>query len=402
MKNKQLLLLAALTACIAAVAAVVAGRRAAPRAPGTGAGGVSDAGPPLLLPALAENAGRIATVRLQQAGKELVVARGSGEPAWVLPAKGNYAASQERVLAVVRGLTDARIAEKKTAQPELHARLDLADPTQADAKGTLVTLLDASGAQLAAVIVGKKQDAANFDPDKVTTFVREQGKDQSYLVKGSFTLPMDAVEWFSREVLTADASAFAKAVVTRAGEAPTGQTLTITKPDKAAANAVLLELPEGRRLKDDAAATRVLQALAELSADDVAAFGALDFARPGGVTSVFTTYDGVVYTVRSTEHDGGVWVNVQLSLGERPAPAADAPLDAQGEATRAVLKDKVESLHAKLSPWAYKVGAYKAEQVRPTLESLLAPATPAVPGVPGVPDLTQPSPFPPPAGIMPK
>ena len=49
-------------------------------------------------------------------------------------------------------------------------------------------------------------------------------------------------------------------------------------------------MPAGRELKDDAAATRVAQALSALNMDDVAAAGTIKFEGPGVMTGEWRDY----------------------------------------------------------------------------------------------------------------
>lgn len=378
MKSKALITLVVAAAALAAAAYLVSSGRSAPStdtAPVSGAGGAQR-----LFPSLRDAADQIALVEVASAGDKVVsIARTADAKTWVMPAMGEYPADDAKVRTLVRSIIDAEIVEKKTASSDLYSKIGVEDPSAKDAATQQVSLKDSSGTLLAGLIVGKKQEAANYDAAKAATFVRPVGQAQSYLVRGGFQIGKENIDWVTRNVLTMDLNRFSAVVIQQpSGDvgAP-GAILTITRPDKEKDDVVVGEKPLDRKLKDEFTPKRVLQTMASLSFDDVRKFSDVDFSNC--VTSTFTTFEHLTFTVRSVAHEGKYWVHVAVSYAQPGSIDASLTDEARQieEVRRAGLQKEAEDLHAKLSPWAFNLTEFTAQQFRSTLDELLAPPEPA-------------------------
>jgi hypothetical protein len=114
----------------------------------------------------------------------------------------------------------------------------------------------------------------------------------------------------------------------------------------------------------------------------------MDFSKAS--VSTITTFDGIVFSVRTIDVEGKSWINIAVAYDtsqDRSKPAAPSenadPVANQAAKTnheRALeqrasdLTKEASALHAKHSPWAYMVPSFMAEQLRATMESLLKPA----------------------------
>ncbi|HYF14763.1 MAG TPA: DUF4340 domain-containing protein [Phycisphaerales bacterium] len=333
-------------------------------------------------PARAKDAAKIT---IQRGEKKVVLARAEGG-AWGLADRGNYPALEDKVRETARGVLDAREIEKKTADPALHGRIGLEDPAQAGATSTLVSIEDGAGKPIAALIIGKRQDAGNYDPAKAATFVRPAGENQTSLVRGTFNIGVEPVDWIRRDVLTLDAARFARVEVARPG----GEAYSVSRKSRLEESYVLEPMPAGRELVDTQAHARVLHAPTSINIDDARLRSDIFTEDAGSSASTYTTFDGLVFAARSVQKDGGWWVNVTCAFD--PAKITDQP--APDEAKQEALKKEASEIDARLAPWAFKVSEYTGKNFAPAVETLLKPAAP-VPEHPAQPSPTE-GPFAPP------
>lgn len=433
--NKNAIIVLVLAAAGLGAAAVLVGGRSsapasAPRATGEQA--------PLLLPALASKAADITSVQLLRDGKTLRINR---TPAgWVLADKGNYPAQPEPITRLVRGLLEARVLETKTSDPALYERLSVQDPTAssgskpdgASVSPVLVSLLGSNDAPLAKVILGKAQQSATGDASQAASFARQSGATQSLLISGTFTAPIDPMQWVERSVLELERSRFAKAIVQQP-KGPDGALpapLVVVRKSEQEESYLVENLPEGRELKDTTTPQRVVTPLASVTIDDVMPASGVDFSQ--GVQTTLITFDGIVFRVQTVDHPPALataepapsspkpWVTISVSYDasldtqapklpaantDPVAAKADADAHAAALASRAQQQTTFAAgLHNRLSPWAFALPALTAEQLRATMESLLKPLPgsdpptadgtpmPEIPGDAPIPPMLQPAP----------
>jgi hypothetical protein len=318
------------------------------------------------------SAADVARVMIQQGEKKVDIAReGTG---WVVASRDGYPALDDRVRELVRRVLDAEVAEEKTSNPELYARLGVEDPTQSGAKGTLVTLAKADGGTLAALILGTRQEAANWDTDKAATFVRPVDSAKSYLVRTTFNAGLEPVDWMKREVLAFGSDRFWKVNITHTS----GENVSIDRATPTAEPS-LVNKPADRELISPDKPRQVLEALASLSLDDVRKVEGLDFSQ--AATAVYTTYQGMSFTVRSVAADGKTWVNIAVAYDRSNAAPLVEGAAAPTDETIAAISKEATDLHARLSPWAFQFPDWKVSNLRPLMADILkaleaaAPAT---------------------------
>jgi hypothetical protein len=152
----------------------------------------------LYAPDLGDRADTVREIVIRTAQDTLRLARGDG--GWVAENKTGYPADAARVRELVVGLSRLQRLDKKTADPQRLARLELTDVREPGSKAVAVTLLAGDGETLADVLVGKTQDFQSADYSRY--FVRNAGDPQSWLVQG--TLPPvleDTGNWLERKLL---------------------------------------------------------------------------------------------------------------------------------------------------------------------------------------------------------
>lgn len=395
MNPKTLAILAAIAAALAALAYfTTTPKRAQPQSTNASpTDGTQLEGTPLF-PQAQSRAADVAKVVIRKGAQTLSFNRletpvpiGPKQTAsWGLNEKDNYPALDDKLRTLVRGVLNARTIEAKTSNPDWYTKLGVEDPTLTDPAptGHLVTLLDASNQPIASLILGKKQDAANWDPAKAVTYVRIEGEAQSHAIRDSFIIAMEAIDWIPRQPVELSDDRFHTVRIQR----PASEPIDIERPLPMVENYVLKQLPQGRRVADALPTRTTLVALASLSVDDVAKVETIDFTN--AVTSTYTTFDGVQYTARTILKDGKGWTNITVTFDESrlvpttppPAPGGDEAAAAKAKEEAAALDPKrkeeaakeAAQLNTRLAKWAFQVPEAIAKQLTPTLEDLLAPA----------------------------
>lgn len=341
MQRRSLLLLGG--AALASAAAVVALGPGGPPPAGTGEA-------PLMFRDLAarlQGAMRIEVVRHDQ---NLAVQRQSGTSGsgdvWVLPEVAGYPVRPEKVRELLVGLTELRLAEPRTANPDMLERLGLQDPEKEGSTAALLRVLDGTGAPIVALVVGRRRVRTQGNvPESV--YVRRAGETQSWLAEGRLPLDADPQLWIDRDLANLPRERVLKVQVERAG-APV---LVLTKD----------EGPDGRLALTEPAAAPPLEqtrldavgsAFEFLTLTDVHRAADIPGTRLG--RTHFTLSDNLGISVTVHEEGEAVWVL----------------LEASGDA-------EAERLNARWRGWAYQLGAWKRRALLPTLEELRPEEAPA-------------------------
>ncbi|MCK6446598.1 MAG: DUF4340 domain-containing protein [Planctomycetes bacterium] len=356
-----------------------------------------------LVPGLVERINDVAKVEVKNKDGGFAVVK-DGDT-WGMADKGSYPVNFDKVKELVVTIAQMAIVEKKSAKPENHASMDLAEVDAKDAAATQVKLFDKSGAELAAVLIGKARTTKGFG-GQYAMYVRKVGDNQAWEVTGRIWIDGSSTNWL------ADNRQITKLEKTRVRRVETrhtdGTTLAVFKNVPEDQAFTVGELPEGAELKWNGVADATAAALEYLTFEDVAQAGAVDLASLTPTETTFTTWDGLVLTAKLYERGEGEAAKAYLTLsaafdeslrfkkeapvgppppeGADPAAATDpaatpeTPKPADefvGKAPEDVKKE-VEELNAKLSKWTYTIPGYTAANFKKTVKDMLK--EPAAPG----------------------
>ena len=123
---------------------------------------------------------------------------------WIMPSRGNFPVSPERIAALDAALSDLRFERAMTRDPEKFDRLGLGDPLAGGA-GVRVTVLDADETILADLIAG----AAQVDGDGV--YVRPASSARAFAASGDLPPLADPGVWLGLNFWDFEPSAVARA-----------------------------------------------------------------------------------------------------------------------------------------------------------------------------------------------
>lgn len=275
-------------------------------------------------------------LEIEQPGQPEVRIERRGD-AWVVPAKADYPAAREPLAQLLRALREARRVEAKTANPQWHARLGLAENGE-EGERALRLQLQFDGHPALGLRLGNPTQQGNGQ------LVRRAGEDQVWQIDRQLDLPTRELDWLDRRV--ADIPfASVKQLELRYAD---GETLTLSKPDAEQYNFTVEQLGKGQQLSFEGAANGMVTLFANLRFADAAPLTQIAFKQAPMLQFNLKGFDG-------QKLDGGLYQQGEqhwLVLGER-----------QG------FKDDEVSAR---SDWAYRLDPEQVQRLAKKLRDLLA------------------------------
>ena len=231
-------------------------------------------GQALVAPTVVEQAARI---RLTEAGRTVEVTK-AADGSWRVASYHDLPADFAKLSRFVSDLRGAKLERLVTRNPESIARLEFKD--------TRVTLLDAAGAELWSVTLGKNADGGG-------RFVRFGDENAAFLSRLSTWLDLESRNWAESALVGLKSEDVARLEIGFA-DAPA---LTVSRPDATTAFSAG-EAAAGRTLKT-ATVTSLLSTLTSLRFTDTTAPDDTDAvdARRQARSFTLTTFDGRTVTV---------------------------------------------------------------------------------------------------------
>ena len=185
------------------------------------------------LPELERTLDTVDRVRVVGAGAETLVTLERRPDRWVIVEKQGYPADIAKIRAALLALAEARIIEEKTSNPSYYDRLGV-EPVDSEAASGVELIAYAGDDVRAAVVIGAADSQA-------LQFVRASDAATSYLVDRQIEVPRDATGWVDPVILDVSSERIAAVRI----EHPDGEVVHIEKPDAAAADFTVADLPPG-------------------------------------------------------------------------------------------------------------------------------------------------------------
>jgi hypothetical protein len=408
MKPKSIVILAAVTLAVAAAAVWTIRERDSQAAPIARQG-------ERVFPDLAKRINDVTSLTVADKDSTFTVER-KGET-WGVADKGGYPVDVGKVKELVVAVSEFRIVDEKTRNPELYSKLGVEEVTAPEAGSTQVTLKDRDGEVLADVLIGKPRTGRGAGGQS-SLYVRQKGWELAFEVTGRIHVDGEVSNWLDKEIAKLERKRVRQVVTTHPG----GEQLVVSRETPEQENFQVQDMPEGKELQYPGVANVVGGALEWLNLEDVKPASEVDFEGQPVTTTEFTTFDGLVVTARTAEIDEKVWMKLSArfdeSLRQAPAevplppaePVEDEEAALAGEEgepkpeTQAVgkkpeeVREEAQKLEGKLSEWAYVVPGYTASYFRKRVEDMLKqpepepPAEPVEDGEQAEVDGTEPSP----------
>lgn len=285
-----------------------------------GAGAV-DRASGMVLPGLADRMDRVAVIRVEDARRRITLRRRDG--AWAIEQRDGFEADPGRVRDLALSLSRLEKLEPRTRDPRNHARLHLRDVRDAASKARRITLADADGRSVAALLVGKPAPA--LGPDAL--FVRQPDEARCWLASGRLEAAPRAIDWIAPRILTLDPGAVRRLVIRH----PDGEIVGLSRPAPGTPMR-LADPPPGRTEGPADVLDAPAQALGGLSLDDVRRADRIPFDPDRTLRLAAETFAGTLVRLSLTRHDGGDWVRLSVvgAGGDPEAHLARAAARADG------------------------------------------------------------------------
>ena len=372
MRGRSFLVLCVVTAVLIGAAVVVSQLRA-PQ---------STTEKETLFPDLQQRVNDVHEVRIEGRGRSVTLARQGDN--WVVREADGYPALLERVRQTIVAVSQLRIIEPKTSNPEYYDRLGVEDPKGEAANSLLLELKDAGGKPVAALIVGQPRRSP-APGDSPGLYVRRPDSQQSLLVEGALDLSVETFEWFDRDLFDVPGDR-----VRRIELHPPGAPQVVLERERRGGELLLQGVPDGKEAKP--LDVRRMETIMEgVFVDGARAAANVEFPEDAPRATVIT-FDGLVIEAVAARVDDAPLVKYSfrhdpaLAVPEpEPAPAQEdaAGDEAGGEGAAAPIADALPQeerpdpaaeaarLSEKLSPWVYRVPDYRFELLAKRMDDLV-------------------------------
>jgi len=300
---------------------------------------------------------------------------------WQVAEMSDYRADSGKIRQLLLQLAEAKILERKTANPDYYHRLGVAQPGE-DVEGAGVPVALHGPTPPVSLIVGRRETRAGYG-----TYVRRSDETQSYLVDAELDAGAAAGDWVDGDIIDIDAELVREVTINHAD----GESLRLLGIE---GRLTLAELPQGRELSGPAATDPIGRALSSLTLEDVVPEAEFDGGEPIAV-STYGLSDGRVITVRAWQRDADRYLalGVALTASAEDTAQPDAEREPEDPAERmaeseaaadqepaadqtAAQKADVETVarqQARMTGWVYKVPVRKYDQIVRRTEDLLKP-----------------------------
>jgi len=323
-----------------------------------------------LLPGLLAKVNNAASLAVVGPKQTFTLVKGAGE-VWTIAEKDGYPAKGDVVKKAIIGMAELRTVEPRTGNPEMYERLGVGEPGK-DPESVGLTLKDAGGATLGAVILGKTKtyDSGGKEGEY---YVRVPGQKESWLAAARLQAPGDVLRWIDNNVSRLGRDRVASATIAHPGEPPVRVVPDADKPGEFR----LLGIPAGQKLKSSSDPNSTAGGLDYLAFDDVKKADKVDFTK-GPMTAVYSTADGLDVTATMVVLDGKTWAKFNAAFDAARA-AAFKPKAEEGKDPPAFDAKKVETeaadLNKKFDGWAFQLSDGNAKPLTRKMADLLESET---------------------------
>jgi hypothetical protein len=298
----------------------------------------------LLFPGLKDDLNAIESVAITVGGNRRVVTLLRGSQQWAVEEKYGYSADVGKIRQNLIALGNAKIIERKTANPELYERLGLENLEDVGATGTLIEIAftDDSGSEPLGLIVGKTGVRGN------TAYVRRPGEEQGLMISADLDLGQEATDWLAPDLIDIASTDIKSITIIH----PDGEIVRIEKSAQTDSEFSVLDVPDGRELLYSSIANPVAGLLSKLAMDDVLPADSIETSVSTPTFTRFETFDGLIVEAATYSIDDGVMVRFSATANDSMA-------------------DRADELNSRLGSWVYSLPSFKSEQLGKRLSDFL-------------------------------
>lgn len=348
-----------------------------------------------LLPDLSKRVNDVAEIQVRRGEHTVTLLRRDNR--WLIAERGNFPADAGKIRALLLGVADLTIVESKTSNAELLSQLGLEDPAASGAQSTLITLKDAQGNALAAVVIGKDRPGKG-SLDRTERYARRAESNQAWLVEGRINVDKRPPDWVSKTLTNLDNQRVKQVKIEHADGK---EVLLLAKQSADSADFQIIEPKTDKPLKAPFEINALANTFAHLSFEDVKPVAEVDFTKEPLYVATLETFDGLTLTLRTARVGEQTYGRLQAqgtapaaadtqtvqtpSTDDEPA-AADPSAAASGESAPSQITPSAESpaqtppvdtakeaadLNARFADWAFQLPPHQAEGLGKRLKDLL-------------------------------
>ena len=354
MSNRRLLLLSFITLIII-VAAVISNKDRAPQTVIESAD---------LFPGLKDQINDVAQISIESATASLNMKKQSEN--WLITEAGDYPARFDKIKQTVLSLADMKILSAKTSNPALFSELGVEDTTAEKSSSNLLTLKDAGGKSLAAVIVGNLRISDTAGDTGV--YLRKSGGNETWLTSGVLQVSSDVIEWIEQNLVNI---ADDRIMDTRI-EHPDDSVLAISRL-KGEEDFTVTEIPEGKESRSAYFINQTGTILSNLTVENVKAREGFVFPDTATKTTV-RTYEGLIASITTANIEGANYIALDFTVDESlmtattTAATPDKPEqetivigtpEKKAETAPIDVRKEAAELNSKVTRWVYTIPSSK-------------------------------------------
>ena len=350
MKYNKLVLLFLVTIVVIIVAWIAAGSRA-PQ---------SNLEKTVLFPDLGKQINTVTKITISGNGNRVELVQEEGK--WVLASTWNYPAIVNKVRAAVINISEMKILDKKTDNPELYNRLGVEDPEQPGAASLAITLYDGNDNPLADLIVGQERLSSSNRPG---LYVRKPEESAALLVEGHLDISANELDWINRSLFDISANRIRSIDIIL----PDGESSGIFKETREEPDFRSTDREAGSESAAKIIINRLATGFEEMRADGIVSAGHFEFPE-NSIKTIARTFDGLQIEARLAEVDDQTYG--QFTVTPDPEYSSDANYNqpATNQEGELSVEAEVAELSGRLSGWVYLIPDFKYEALTTTLDSL--------------------------------
>lgn len=269
----------------------------------------------LVFPRIAPALNDVAALEIRMPDRSFTVKR-EGER-WGIAELNGHPAQFDKVKTVLVELSQLRLLEAKTSDPQRYERLELRDVTAKDAKSRYVAVRDAKGTVLAQGYLGKR-NANLFGSGRGGTYLRVDDKPQTWLAEGTVSLGDGPADWVSKKLVDLKATDVQKLTI----QSPKGGGVVIHRAARDEKDFKLDDIPPDKKQRGQWETNQMPTALENLELMDIRLADEITFPD-GPYKGEFLTFDGLTVKTEAAKVGKKYWARFSASAEGVTGDAAE-------------------------------------------------------------------------------
>lgn len=306
-------------------------------------------------PTLEKNINDAAKIEVKNAKASFSITRNGQN--WGLDQKDGYQVEFEKVKSAIVNISNFKLIEKKTSDPDRYSRLEVEEPNSPEAKSRKIVIKTAKGRVLVEAVIGKL-NANLFGTGGSGTYLRRGKEKASWLVRGRVELGEEPNNWLARQIVNYGQEKVRNVVITN----PNGNSFIISKSAEKQKNFQLKNTPAGRKLKNADELNPLGGVMWRMMFDDVKKAEKQVWPKTPWV-AYYSTWSGIRVQIETVKFGEDYWGRFKANVDEKIVDAKK----------KAAAQKLVNEINARVQGWTYMLTAGDSEKLTSKVADYLAP-----------------------------